>query len=205
MRTLIATSLILATIAGGADRDLSARIEPLQLKRYLNILHERLRLPDVRTWVGTWNGVRLVCLNDRFASFSFTFTRKNGERYDFEWKKIESGEGGQTASSGDGVTTADVARALDDLLASKGFRNNPTATLPVAVGHPYVYIVEAVHDGEYQAIYRDMPRASWRERKLVEFNRVARIIVNTAGVAGEEVTLPSEPVALPPHETQDQE
>ena len=187
-------TLLSASTLAAKERDVSARIDPVSLRSCYETAHSDLNLPDLRTRIGTWNGVRLVCHNGLGPSYSFTFTLRDDKSYEYEWVKFRRTDDGWTSEkSGEGLMAAADSAGITALLESEAFGKLPTATLPNSVGWPYMYFLEAVTDGSYKAIYRDNPRSNWSARRLTEFNRLVRKIVRATGIDGITIALPDEP------------
>lgn len=183
--------------APSQERDLAERVEPFGLRRLYEFAHKQLKLPDLRTRVGEWNGVRLLCLNERRPSYAITFTRTSAESFAFRWKKVELKGVWTETATGEGKVTPEIASRLTTILESTSFKELPTATQPVSVGWPYFYLIESVRDGTYQALIRESPGLQWEARKLEQFNRLAREMVIAAGLESEQIQLPPEPVEAP--------
>ena len=77
-------TLLSASTLAAKERDVSARIDPVSLRSCYETAHSDLNLPDLRTRIGTWNGVRLVCHNGLGPSYSFTFTLRDDKSYEYE-------------------------------------------------------------------------------------------------------------------------
>lgn len=198
IRLFLALGLLASpATAPSQERDLAERVEPFGLRRHYEFAHGQLKLPDLRTRVGEWHGVRLLCLNERRPSYAITFTRTSAESFAFHWKKIELKGVWTGTATGKGKATPEIAATLTAILESTSFKEMPTETQPVSVGWPYVYLIESVRDGTYQALIRESPGVEWKARELEQFNRLAREMVIAAGLESEQIQLPPEPVEAP--------
>ena len=81
---------------------------------------------------------------------------------------------------------------ISKALRSDEFTSIPVATMPVAVGHPYVFMFEVFEEDGYRVVFRDGPKYSPEKRKLKEFNALATAIISASGLRDSSFSIPEE-------------
>ena len=183
--TSIAAAIICASVA--TAQDLSESVSPGLLPHLYELAFDELEIQDFRVRIGEFTGVRLLCLNERSPSYTFTIVesrkKKRGEPRVVEWTEIGKSESRQKVRRvGEQQLVTEDWEEIEAVLRSKEFQNLPCATMPVAVGHPYVFLVEVFGEGSYRALYRDQPNWQSDERRLKMFNLLAERLIASSKI-----------------------
>ncbi len=155
------------------DTMLSEGVPPVATQRLYDLAFKKLGIVDLRTSIGEFQGIRLMCLNERATSYTF-FLRKTREGFTFEWSELRPAGGHIRAPV---AVKEDTGESILALGGKAEFMALPAATRPVAVGRPYYFVFETFEFNSYRMIYRDAVYSLPEERGLRSFLRLAKELI----------------------------